>query len=377
MSASLHESTLTKTTSIAQITELEEQKKAHDAEITPNAIDEPDNTAVTNGSIDGSMLSRRNSSDGEDEDHARSLRRGNDRAMERKRKRDEELVRKERERLERAEAAKMSNEQYNRYKKVVKDLQAARKGVLDMEEQITLCDRDLREANCQRTMRLGTDRFWNRYYWFERNGMPFGGLPDSSTAHYGYANARVWVQGPDAMEKQGYIDLDKKDMDAYKQTHGCSVPQRKEREEGETRLADALQWGYYDEADQVDALLGWLDDRGKREKDLTKELTIWREDIVAQMDKLSACMAKHKSRPESEVDMDEPVARVSTRHKTYIDPDVAGQTVLKWENGAALRELGHLHSEQHPSRNRGRHPKGLAVPVQAARGHKNNPRGSR
>jgi hypothetical protein len=45
-------------------------------------------------------------------------------------------------------------------------------------------------------MNANVSVYWNKYWWFERNGMPFGGLPDSSS-HSGYANAMIWVQGPE------------------------------------------------------------------------------------------------------------------------------------------------------------------------------------
>lgn len=299
--------------------------------------------------------------DASSDEDGHSLRRGTDRALLRKRKRDEENARKERERLEKAGAARLSADQMKKYKRIVKETEAARTAIMECEEQLDLCQRDLREANVQRTITLGQDRFFNRYYWFERNGMPFGGLPNSSTAEYGYANARIWVQGPDDMAKAGFFDLDKRDEEAYKAMHGMTVVERKDKEEGETRLSTDCEWGYYDKPDQLDALIGWLDDRGKREKALAQELNNWREDIVAQMNKLKEHLDGEKAK-EDDDGSDEPVLRVSTRHKTYVDTDAAGLRVLKWKNGAALRELGHLHSEPPPLRGKGR-KKGVAGPV--------------
>src|SRR5271168_4431874 len=75
------------------------------------------------------------------------------------------------------------------------------------EDAIADVDNDLREADCPRTRVLGKDRFWNRYYWFERNAMPYEGLGESSTADAEYANGRLWVQGPDDIEREGFIDV--------------------------------------------------------------------------------------------------------------------------------------------------------------------------
>ena len=75
---------------------------------------------------------------------------------------------------------------------MLKDIRQKEDLVRKREEEIAVLDNDIREADCPRTRFLGKDRFWNRYYWFERNGMPYGGLPDSSTAHAEYANGCIW-----------------------------------------------------------------------------------------------------------------------------------------------------------------------------------------
>ena len=47
---------------------------------------------------------------------------------------------------------------------------------------------------------------------------------------------------------------------------------------------------------------------------------------------------------ESRSESAEPVTRVSTRTKTYVDP--SGYRCLRWKNTTALEKLNHLHSEQ-------------------------------
>src|SRR5208282_2476526 len=114
----------------------------------------------------------------DDEPHqGRSLRRGLDRAAERKRKREEE-----REKKEKAEAAAKLPKVSSHFKKIVREIEKKRERIKECEDEIAILDGDLREADCPRIRCLGKDRFWNRYYWFERNGMPYAGLPDSSTA---------------------------------------------------------------------------------------------------------------------------------------------------------------------------------------------------
>jgi hypothetical protein len=290
----------------------------------------------------------------------RSLRRGNDR----KRKREEEAARAAEEKRK-AELAKQQPKQSKEFKKLLVDIEELKKQIMHHESKISECDADLREANVQRTKVLGKDRFCNRYYWFERNGQPFGGLPRSSTASYGYANGRIWVQGPDEMERSGFIDRSKEDQMEYQRHFGLTVPERRELEEGKTYLQSADEWGYYDDPVLLDNLIGWLDDRGEREKKLRRELCDWRDTIITYMD------ARKKFKDEQaakKIEADEEQAtRISTRHKTHEDQSAARERCLKWTNSMAIDEIGHLHSEparpKPKTRTVAKQQRGVAIPV--------------
>lgn len=294
----------------------------------------------------------------------RSLRRGHDR----KRKREEEAAKREKERAEKAEAAKAQSKQTKEFKKLLNEIEELKKRILMHEAKITECDSDLREANVQRTKVLGKDRFCNRYYWFERNGQPFGGLPTSSTANYGYANGRIWVQGPDEMERDGFIVRNKEEQTEYQQRFKMTVAERRQQEEGTTILDNAREWGFYDDPDRLDNLIGWLDERGEREKRLRKELCEWRDQIVRYMEAHKKFMDEASAK---KMDVDEEQStRVATRHKIQEDHQAAKERCLKWTNTMALGDLGHLHSrsgrkgrEKKQSLPRRDAPKGLAVPT--------------
>lgn len=290
-----------------------------------------DDTLETNGA---------GSSDLEDEPPSagRSLRRGNDR----KRKRDEEKTKREKEKAEKAEAASKANKQSREFKKVLHDIQDAKNRIDDAEAKIVECDSDLREANVQRTKVLGKDRYCNRYYWFERNGMPFGGLPRSSTAEYGYANGRIWVQGPDTMESDGFIQRTPEEQREYRMRFGITVPQRRKQEEGNSSLLDANEWGYFDDAESVTQLIGWLDERGEREKKLRKELCEWRELIVKYM-KARADFTNQEAVKKAEVDGEKP-SGVKTRGKIEEDHTASQARCLRWHNTMVIEETGFLHS---------------------------------
>jgi hypothetical protein len=265
----------------------------------------------------------------------RSLRRGIDRANERKRKRDAEQQKKEK-----AEAEAKAPKQSKQFTKLLKDIQKKQDAIKDAEEEIAILDNDLREADCPRTRVLGKDRFWNRYYWFERNGMPYGGLPDSSTAVAQYANGCIWVQGPDDMERIGYIEMKEEWQNEYRAKFNMTVPERKELEEGPTHVFTAHQWGYYDDPEELDGLIKWLDIRGTNEVKLAKELKAYRDRIVQNMER-----RKEYLNPTEDKSIDLGNKRMSTRKKD-LHADHTAHRCLAWHNNTAMEELGHLHSEQ-------------------------------
>lgn len=275
--------------------------------------------------------------DTDDDVKGRTLRQGNDRATARKRKREEEQEKRDKAKAE-ADAAPKQTKQFI---KLMKDIQKKQEKINACEAQIAILDNDLREADCPRTRVLGKDRFWNRYYWFERNGMPYAGLPTSSTAEAGYANGRIWVQGPDQLEIQGYIDMKPEWQEEYKKEFEMTVPERKKKEEGATSVFNAHQWGYYDDVESVEALLNWLDVRGNNEKAFVKELTIYKERITTRMEKRK----EYLNQPEDKSVDSAPAKRMSTRKKEQ-SVDVANHRCLAWHNSTALHDLGHLHSDQ-------------------------------
>ena len=290
----------------------------------------------------------------------RSLRRGHDRAAERKRKRDAEDERKKKEKEEKA--SKGSKE----YQKILKAIEKQRDIIATEEEQIEIVDGDLREADAYRTRCLGKDRFCNRYWWFERNAMPYGGLPDSSTAVAGYANGRLWVQGPDDMERIGYIDVPDEARNNYHRSFQMTPAERKSLEEGPTSLHFATQWGFYDDVEDIDKLIEWLDIRGVRELKLKKELTMQRDVMAKYMfnrikyvyperarQKEVSVNGKSTEEPESE---DEQIVtattRMSTRTNTYTSRNEDLEKVhrcLRWRNTTCVEELGHRHVDPLPA----------------------------
>jgi hypothetical protein len=257
-----------------------------------------------------------------------------------KRKREAEAVKKEKAKKAKEEAAKSKQQQ--EWEKLLKDIAEKKEELRECEANIAELDDDLRETLVSRSKLIGKDRFLNKYYWFEHNGMPFGGVPNSSTASYGYANGRLWVQGPDEYEIQPNLEEPALSQDLH--DLGYTVPQRKEREEGSTHLAKSIEWGYYDDPEDLDQLIAWLDERGVREKVLRKELQAFRDRIAEYMVKMKA----HLSEGEKEkTEEEENAPRVSTRTKTYVDKDITKDRCLQWTNSIMREDFGYNHAEEY------------------------------
>ncbi|KAJ5604052.1 hypothetical protein N7537_007008 [Penicillium hordei] len=272
--------------------------------------------------------------DTEDEDipRPRSLRGGIDRALERKRKQELEKERKE----ILAKQPKGSKQ----YQRVLKKIDEQKANIEKLQEQIETVENSLRETDCPRIRCLGLDRFCNRYWWFERNAMPYEGMPESSTAEAHYANGRLWVQGPDEMEHAGFIDVTDEQRKQYQKHFQTTPAERKKHEEGPTHVSNAREWGYYEDPEAIEQLVEWLDSRGNRESKLLKELLLQQEYIAKYMKNRKAYLAETPDRAESE---DIPAKRVTTRTKTYLDVNESGPRCLRWKNTTALSEHGHLH----------------------------------
>ncbi|OAX79119.1 hypothetical protein ACJ72_06562 [Emergomyces africanus] len=329
---------------LEEIRRLHEERKQLQPENPPSPVPELEELADVKMSGLDEDSEAAGDTDDEDPHPGRSLRRGADRAAERKRRQEEE-----RERKEQAAKVPKGSKQYQR---VLKKIDEEKAKVQSYEEQIAILDNDLREADCPRTRVLGKDRFWNRYYWFERNAMPYEGLPTSSTASAYYANGRLWVQGPDDMEREGFIDLPDEENQKYIHKFKMTVRQRKELEEGPTGVSNALEWGYYDDPESLNQLIGWLDSRGIREAKLRKELQLYRDSIAKYMRNRAEYIGKNadgKKAADSEEEAAAAAAaptRMSTRTKSSGDEELlARYRCLKWKNGTALRENGHLHVE--------------------------------
>lgn len=186
-------------------------------------------------------------------------------------------------------------------------------------------EQELVKLDCQRAKMLGKDRYHNRYWWLEGNGMRKHN-PESSKEKsagnsekedeeddpdLGFLMGRLWVQGPTDEEAQAYLNIEpprqypaiSKDEQgkfmivASADTNGCrilvdnsgaimselSLAERKCLEEGDMCLTSCDEWGYYDDPEEIEALLKWLNSFGKRELRLGIEIMNIKNQIIDSM----------------------------------------------------------------------------------------------
>lgn len=313
---------------------------------SPPAEEVGDDTKMTDS--DETLVLDKGTDSGSEDEATRKKKQRRRVQVEKLKKQEEEAKEKEKQKALKAVPKHQSRE----FMKLLKQIADKEKTIKKCEDEVAVIDNDLREADCPRTRVLGKDRFWNRYYWFERNGMPYGGLPTSSTASAEYANGCIWVQGPDEIEREGYIDLPQELQDEHKAAFNMTVPERKAAEEGSTSVFTAYQWGYIAEPAQVDELIRWLDSRGNNEIKLRKELVTFREKIIAHMQKRKEYLGLVEEVEDGgDKDKDKEKKDESKRTSTRIrdkTPDVPARRCQSWVNTMVLEELGHLHSEPPP-----------------------------
>ncbi|KAJ6441653.1 dolichyl pyrophosphate Glc1Man9GlcNAc2 alpha-1,3-glucosyltransferase [Purpureocillium lavendulum] len=343
---------------VEEVRQLNEDRKAMLPESTPaedskEASNKGDDVKMTDA--DDSQLDKDDDVNATEKSNGKPQKKRRGRQSDKQRKLEEEEERKAKEKEAEdkektpKETVKLPPQQMKQYNKLLKEIQKKEDFIKECEAEVAILENDLREADCPRTRVLGKDRFWNRYYWFERNGMPYAGLPNSSTAYAEYANGCIWVQGPDELEREGYIDVPADLQNEYKAKFDMTIPERKAKEEGGTSIFNAKQWGYIAEPEHVDQLIRWLDPRGFNELKLRKELLNYRDKISAHMENRKKYLGLDEGKQEETTAAAATAATKRTssriREKT---PEVRSYRCLQWENTMALEELGHLHMAQPP-----------------------------
>lgn len=147
----------------------------------------------------------------------------------------------------------------------IQDRQATLKQII---ATINAKDEEIRFADVNRLRLLGKDRFHNRYWWFEGNGIEDAGGSEEEEGT-GFTMGRLWIQGPFEEEIKFCLTGD--------------IPQSKKEVEGEGYLEDYTKWGYLEHPKELGELIKWLNQWGSREHKLKKELLSVLKKIKASM----------------------------------------------------------------------------------------------
>ncbi|KAK9450158.1 ATP-utilizing chromatin assembly and remodelling N-terminal-domain-containing protein [Limtongia smithiae] len=151
-------------------------------------------------------------------------------------------------------------------KRIALGIETAQKGIQKCLAALKQAEVELRVLDCQRIRPIGTDRFFNRYWWFENNGLP---LITASSGKESYHMGRLWVQGPSEEDHEVFI---KEGKSVYGE---LSFTERKNLEvDADCRLDGLNEWGFYDDTAEIDELHAWLSNKGVREPRLRKDLDI-------------------------------------------------------------------------------------------------------
>ncbi|KAK9347003.1 hypothetical protein V1522DRAFT_402802, partial [Lipomyces starkeyi] len=240
-----------------------------------------------------------------------------------------------------------------KFRKLGDNLENAQAAVQKCLASLKQAEIDLRVLDCQRTRPLGRDRYYNRYWWFESNGLPTG------LGSHGYLMGRLWVQGPSEEDQEIFVKNGRAMYDEM------SLSERKDKEVGmEAQINGTNEWGYFDDPVDIKELYHWLGSKGQREPRLRKDLDARRQRIEApiiarrkylgleqQANKEKEKSAQPESRDGSEFgDDDEPLRR-STRQREKIASQEETEHIqkdfrfLSWRNHAAMQHLGRTHYE--------------------------------
>lgn len=214
-----------------------------------------------------------------------------------------------------------TNAQFRKVYQICENAQAKAAELLELNKK---GEAELVKLDCQRMKMLGMDRYYNRYWWLEGNGLrrhraepeAKGSVKkegiksedldeEEEEGDLGFLMGRLWVQGPTEEEAHAYLGVgDEGYPEVWKDETGkilarptsiregeegeetpakipaddtsastaLTVPERKILEEYPTPLTNTNSWAYIDSPADLDLLLRWLNPYGKRELRLIREI---------------------------------------------------------------------------------------------------------
>lgn len=172
---------------------------------------------------------------------------------------------------------------------------------------------------------MGKDRFYNRIWWFDGLG---GGSLVNSSGNPLYGAGRIFVQGPSEVDMEMLEVREKEDKD---------VIERRELEETPDGMLKSNEWAMFDDADQLEEFLAWLNPKGNREVVLKNNLFKW-------WDHITAGVRKRQADAVSAVKVVD--ARRSTRGRHSAANELLREPYMVWTNKMAKTGGGNSNGAQ-------------------------------
>lgn len=189
--------------------------------------------------------------------------------------------------------------------------------IQELQEEKAKLDKKLMENDYQRLKPLGMDRYCNRYFWFDLTGIPNKPFSEDEKE---YHSGRLWIRGPNKYCTRNFLKLDDEQVNKWLEIcklEGSSIATKKifgvyRTETGayfyhdptseedvelisyegqpnksitltpiqrkiidetpECFLLDRNQWYCVDSTEYLDSFVEWLDNWGRREHDLLRQL---------------------------------------------------------------------------------------------------------
>ncbi|KAF8167934.1 chromatin remodeling complex protein [Crassisporium funariophilum] len=185
-----------------------------------------------------------------------------------------------------------------------------------LERRLEGIEREFRKLlGAVRVKPLGRDRFFNRIWWFD--GLGSASLVGSGGAAL-YGTGRLFIQGPSE------FDLDQ--LYKRKVEEKEDLEPRRREEEGDEGTLGSREWAAYNDLEEVEALVAWLNQKGHRELALKTALTKWWVHITAGMRRRMADITASAKIPD---------ARRSAR-KSALGYDLSRDPYMLWTNRRAI-----------------------------------------
>ncbi|BGO94315.1 hypothetical protein NBRC10512_002764 [Rhodotorula toruloides] len=190
-------------------------------------------------------------------------------------------------------------------------------------------DREFRRyQGVARCRPLGKDRFHCRYWWFDGIGGMDLVVPNSAGEEVvTYGTGRLFVQGPSEEDWEVICDVREKGEEGEKGARERRM--REEVVEEPEQLLGVNEWAYYEDDEQLDSLIAWLNSKGTRELALKTAIQKWRPLITAgaeqrRYDAANPELPRYEAPPGKR--------RASRKDRQEPEPD---RTYMGWRNQIA------------------------------------------